>query len=672
MFDLKSSIIEYFSGSLKLPKQQQQQHRQQQQQSSTSFCTANNKSNKSEGIINCSSMPLEKKMYGEVANSIEDGDVTRPGAYAMRTTSSSSTTTSKSEDEGISIATAVSDDDYHHNSSEKFEDEEFNEAEWIPAAIEHHVSIDVMKKKIKSKYCVRIMVLVSLTCILLGIGYKLVFPKVMHHYGLDGNGSKDSSSEWKMHPADVKTIQSRMETVLGHPIEHGGAEHQALKWLINIDTFAQNNLNARNLEQRFLLAYFYYETSELSNSPWLSCNPPNKTIHVKWDFCNFKEYFKWHDSDEDPYRDTRSTRWLSPGRRECQWAGITCDGDDGISGSVTKISLEGQHLSGAFPKALMKLSKLQTLYLSVNNFKGPLPKDIIGEMSALEDIGLSDNYFTGTIPDQWFEDAKTKNSTIQSLNLGGNQLQGTIPLEQIAQSMSNMKYLRFSNSQMSGTIPSELFLHLKNLRSISLEKNTIKGTIPTEIGLATDLSTIRLGGTELTGTLPSEIGNLQSLDTLDLGVSTDGHENGLLHGPIPIEIVTNCKLWRLDLSNNQFTGTIPTEIGLMTDLSKLDLHNNQFTGTIPTQLGNIKGIGAVYVQNNDGLVGAVPSELCGLRKPSNGKMGGFITMIADCGGGGGGGGNDNDSVSTTSSNIHCPAECCTQCCDPKTDVCFEI
>lgn len=83
-----------------------------------------------------------------------------------------------------------------------------------------------------------------------------------------------------------------------------------------------------------------------------------------------------------------------------------------------------------------------------------------------------------------------------------------------------------------------------------LDSNQITGTIPTEIGLLTELASVSMTNATLSGTIPTEMGNLTNLR----------------------------RLW---LYNNELTGTIPAVLNQLTDLEVLELHYNKLGGSMP-------------------------------------------------------------------------------------------
>ena len=98
------------------------------------------------------------------------------------------------------------------------------------------------------------------------------------------------------------------------------AHYKALHWLLHDDPL-QLPKHAPNLIQRYALALFYYETT--TRGPWRSCNPPvigSSETHK----CFFQQ-LKWV-WPELQFDTIEKNRWLSR-THECDWVGITCEGD---------------------------------------------------------------------------------------------------------------------------------------------------------------------------------------------------------------------------------------------------------------------------------------------------------------------------------------------------------
>ena len=193
----------------------------------------------------------------------------------------------------------------------------------------------------------------------------------------------------------------------------------------------------------------------------------------------------------------------------------------------------------------------------------------------------------------------TEGARVLSLDLYDNSLRGTIPTE-----IGNLAFLEgidlYSN-RLTGTIPTEIG-YLTSLERLDADDNDLTGTIPTEIGNMDSLEVLYLHSNVLTGTIPTEIGNV---DTLELFYAD---YNLQLNGTIPTEIGNLKALQALRLYWTGLNGTIPTEIGYLTDLVDLRLQRNQLTGSIPTEIANLKDLVYFYVDYNY-LNGNLPTAI---------------------------------------------------------------
>eukprot|EP00568_Trieres_chinensis_P016852 CAMPEP_0183326746 /NCGR_PEP_ID=MMETSP0160_2-20130417/83021_1 /TAXON_ID=2839 ORGANISM="Odontella Sinensis, Strain Grunow 1884" /NCGR_SAMPLE_ID=MMETSP0160_2 /ASSEMBLY_ACC=CAM_ASM_000250 /LENGTH=454 /DNA_ID=CAMNT_0025494797 /DNA_START=44 /DNA_END=1405 /DNA_ORIENTATION=+ len=171
-----------------------------------------------------------------------------------------------------------------------------------------------------------------------------------------------------------------------------------------------------------------------------------------------------------------------------------------------------------------------------------------------------------------------------------------------------------------------------HLDRIDFERNNLKGTIPTEIGLLSHLRFLHLEVGELRGTIPTELGALSSLLHIDFNYNE-------LTGMLPDELYELRSLTQLDLNDNFLGGTISESIGQLTNLTFLQLHRNEFMGNIPSQLGLLKALVVANMESNS-LEGSVPSEICANRNDSGGSL---VGLTVDC------------------SNGRVSCDCCTGC-----------
>lgn len=133
--------------------------------------------------------------------------------------------------------------------------------------------------------------------------------------------------------------------------------------------------------------------------------------------------------------------------------------------------------------------------------------------------------------------------------------------------------------------------------------NNISGPLPSQVGLLTKLTLLRLFSNNLTGKLPSEVFRLRNLIALEF-------QNNSLTGSLGNEIQVMSSLLALDLSSNNSSLTIPTELGKLSQLSLLNLSFNSMTGLTPSELGNLNASTSRISLLGNYWLGATPLELC--------------------------------------------------------------
>jgi hypothetical protein len=131
------------------------------------------------------------------------------------------------------------------------------------------------------------------------------------------------------------------------------------------------------------------------------------------------------------------------------------------------------------------------------------------------------------------------------------------------------------------------------LTGIDLNANGLHGTIPTQVGLLTDLRyALDLYGNSIVGVVPTQL--------------------GMLH-----------QLWSVDVHRNQLSGTLPTQLGALARLSTfLYAHENgRLSGTLPSQLGELTRLRSLHVHTTalSGTLSSValPASLVGIGLASN-------------------------------------------------------
>jgi kinase len=223
-------------------------------------------------------------------------------------------------------------------------------------------------------------------------------------------------------------------------------------------------------------------------------------------------------------------------------------------------------------------------------------------------LNIGGNRFSGTLPSELSNLRQLRDLLISWNTVGvdyrNRDLRGTIPVEYFSTIVPNPngRHLRSLQSNVdgasvarNGTASANLtssgrrtepaFPHLVNF---SLSGTKITGSVPPpEIALATNLAVIRMGANRLMApaSLPTELG-----------------------------LLTN--LFELDLAEVNLVSTIPSEFGNLVSLQKLKLQNNDLTGFLPSELSSLTSLSWFQVDGNVGLTGSVPSNICTLHQPT--------------------------------------------------------
>ncbi|KAI8566731.1 hypothetical protein RHMOL_Rhmol02G0064800 [Rhododendron molle] len=195
------------------------------------------------------------------------------------------------------------------------------------------------------------------------------------------------------------------------------------------------------------------------------------------------------------------------------------------------------------------------------------------------------------------------------LDLKVNQLNGTIPTN--IGLLSNLMYIDLSTNSLSGTIPLSI-ANLTRVVELGFSQNLItghldprlfsdRGSSQAKTGLLS-IQRLLLTYTLLGGPLPSEMGNLEHLTLLAL-------DNNSFYGPIPQSLGNLSKITFLNLNQNQFSGQIPKSFGNLTKLTNLNLFSNHLTGSVPEEIGNLPSLVVFHLLSNN-LSGQLPPQVC--------------------------------------------------------------
>ncbi|EEF52194.1 receptor-like protein kinase 7 [Ricinus communis] len=268
-----------------------------------------------------------------------------------------------------------------------------------------------------------------------------------------------------------------------------------------------------------------------------------------------------------------------------------------------------------FPPQIVKLTKLNWLYLSNCSISGTIPQGI-RNLSELINFEASDNNLSGEIPS---EIGMLKN--LWQLELYNNSLTGELPFG--LRNLTKLENFDASMNNLKGNLSELRFL--TNLVSLQLFYNGLSGEIPAEFGLFKKLVNLSLYGNKLTGPLPQQIGSWAKFHFVDVSenfltgtippnMCKQGTMQQLLMlqnnltGEIPASYASCKTLKRFRVSKNSLSGTVPAGIWGLPDVNIIDVEENQLEGPVTLDIGNAKALGQLFLGNNR-LSGELPEEI---------------------------------------------------------------
>ncbi|GMI96093.1 BAK1-Associating Receptor-Like Kinase 1 [Hibiscus trionum] len=142
---------------------------------------------------------------------------------------------------------------------------------------------------------------------------------------------------------------------------------------------------------------------------------------------------------------------------------------------------------------------------------------------------------------------------------------------------SRVNYISLASKSVSGTLAPEI-ADLSELRSVSLQRNSLSGNIPS-FGSLSNLQNLFLDFNGFSSITPNAFAGLSSIQRLSLS------ENPML-GPWTFPNVSNLTtIVELEVSNTNIYGTLPDIFGSLSSLQSIRLSYNNFNGTLPASLG---------------------------------------------------------------------------------------
>ncbi|KAG9446028.1 hypothetical protein H6P81_012156 [Aristolochia fimbriata] len=221
-------------------------------------------------------------------------------------------------------------------------------------------------------------------------------------------------------------------------------------------------------------------------------------------------------------------------------------------------------------------------------------------------INLASKGLGGSLPNDL-----NKLTNLRELQLQRNGIKG--PLPSLAK-LSNLQQLYLDGNHFT-SIPPDFFSGLTSLTSLSLDDNELAPwVIPGDLKDSTNLADLSASNASITGSIPEFLGELPNLQSLRLSYNN-------LTGGIPASFATS-NIQSLILNNQISPGKLTGGLDVlssMTQITQVWLHTNSFTGPIP-DLSKCDSLFDLQLRDN-ALTGVIPSSLFSLGNLKNISLG---------------------------------------------------
>jgi Leucine-rich repeat (LRR) protein len=163
---------------------------------------------------------------------------------------------------------------------------------------------------------------------------------------------------------------------------------------------------------------------------------------------------------------------------------------------LVSVDLHDNYLNQTLPQIPNPAnSPLQFFSVYGNDLRGPIPASL-GDLRELTHLDLGDNYFTGTVPDEFFY-----LETLEKLYLTDNEL-----FQQDFPDLSDSVYLTelgLGDAKLTGPIPEWVGARLLDLAVLDLRDNFLTGTIPINLSYLENLEILMVNYNDLEGVVPN-------------------------------------------------------------------------------------------------------------------------------------------------------------------------
>ena len=228
--------------------------------------------------------------------------------------------------------------------------------------------------------------------------------------------------------------------------------------------------------------------------------------------------------------------------------------------NLRRLSLDGNQLSGSIPSSLGGLAYLEWLSLDGNQLSGSIPFSL-GGLTYLETLSLHGNRLSGSIPAALcsfvgFINPQQGGLILSCAVSSGESGNDRAVLMEFYEATGGVNWAVNTNWNTDASLDQWYGVSTdtaSRVTSLELGDNQLSGSIPAWLGCLTKLKILELGGNQLFGSIPSSLGDLTNLEVLELGWNQ-------LSGSIPARLGDLTKLKILELGGNQLSGSIPARL----------------------------------------------------------------------------------------------------------------
>ena len=353
--------------------------------------------------------------------------------------------------------------------------------------------------------------------------------------------------------------------------------------------------------------------------------------------------------------------------------------------NLIRLSIGSNELTGPIPAELANLTNLTLLFLPDNRLEGPIPPEL-GNLTGLTRVRIDGNRLTGPVPQSflrlehleffWLADnASLCVPGTSSFVAWSRGIERTDPgrsssfcnsadvevLESLHASTGGADWTN-SAGWLSDDAVEEWYGvaadSLGHVVTLDLAQNGLAGQLPSNLGLLTRMTELRIGDNNLSGRLPLSLAGLalrqlhyggtelctpigpsfqewlrgipsregpgvqcaplsdrEILETLFAatgGPRWVNSEDWLTEAPLGewhgVTVDAEGRVVELNLHRSNLTGSLPPELGNLANLTRLDIVGNEVTGQIPPELGNMSNLTVLGLGENS-LSGPIPPEL---------------------------------------------------------------